>query len=839
MMLSCGAFQGLWMSTSQASGLANAVGILNTPLNSRTHCPWVGQALRHSKSPSQLANEVIAKMTLSDKARFVVLETGDGIENFNDGVPTLCIPPLTLSDGPDGLAGQVEGVTRLPAAIGVAATFDRTVALDDGQVIGREARIKGVDVVQGPDLNLARVPQGGRVFESFGEDPYLTSVMGVATVEGIQSQGVMALAKHFSAYTQETARTVLNQTVPVRALAELYDVPFEEAVEQAHVAALMCSVGMINSVPDCSDPYLYSQLASWGFTGFVRSDNRGATNVAQAFAAGLDMVKPNTPEAVEALVRSKALPMKNLDRAVRRVLTQMFVFGLVTHPRHPHVKKVATSLAHQRTALIAAEESVVLLKNSNVLPLPKSLKSVAIIGTDASSQSVNTGGGSSMVKSSTVITPLSALRHSLGLHVKVRFAPGGPLTFEIDHFSSAGVVSARTLPLQKRIKSQGDMASVITALSSHPYVSESIETAAQPGTGAGWDHWHIDLRVRTSGTYEVSLRQIGDTWLYLDGRPLLSSRGLHARSDLATTVLLHKGVHYSFGAKWFAVPNHGSPTFGIVDVSHAIASAVALARRSQSAIVFAGDLTSEGSDRPNLSLPGDENALIEAVAAVNPRTIVVLNTGGAVLMPWLNHVAAVLEAWYPGREDGTAIAHVLTGAFDPSGRLPITFPSSYAAQPAATAATFPGVNSVVDFGTSLSSLDIGYRWYQANHVTPLFPFGYGLDYTTFSLSQPSAQPTPTGYLVHVTVTNTGRREGADVVQIYVHDPSVTGEPPEQLRNFVRVSLAPSQSKNVNITVPNSAFQVYLQGAMTTVPGQYFINVGQSSEDLPLQLAVNL
>jgi beta-glucosidase len=300
---------------------------------------------------------------------------------------------------------------------------------------------------------------------------------------------------------------------------------------------------------------------------------------------------------------------------------------------------------------------------------------------------------------------------------------------------------------------------------------------------------------------------------------------------------LQKDVHYSVSARWFAVPNHPYPTFGIVDVSHEIAAAVSLARRSQAAIIFAGDFTSEGSDRPNLSLPGDENALIEAVAAVNPHTVVVLNTGGAVLMPWLTNVAAVLEAWYPGREDGTAIANVLTGAFDPSGRLPVTFPSSAVAQSAASATTFPGVNSVVDYGTSLSSLDVGYRWYQANDVTPLFAFGYGLDYTTFFLSHPSLTPTPTGYVVHLTVTNTGQRTGADVVQAYVHDPSATGEPPEQLRSFVRVSLAPSASKNVTLSIPDSAFQIYQDGSMATVPGEYFVNVGQSSTDLDLELPV--
>ena len=206
-------------------------------------------------------------------------------------------------------------------------------------------------------------------------------------------------------------------------------------------------------------------------------------------------------------------------------------------------------------------------------------------------------------------------------------------------------------------------------------------------------------------------------------------RDRHAPVDIATTVHLREGHHYRFGARWFVVRHHVSPTFGIEDVTPQIRTAVALARRSSVAIVFAGDFTTEGADRSSLSLPGDENALISAVAAVNPHTIVVLNTGGAVLMPWLKHVAAVLEAWYPGAQDGAAIAAVLRGAVDPSGRLPITFPTSVKEQPTASDGAFPGVDSVVDYGTATSALDVGYRWYQAHDVTPLFPFGYGLDYT--------------------------------------------------------------------------------------------------------------
>jgi len=717
------AMQGVLIPSSQAARNVNAEAILNQPLNSKVNCPWVRESLHHSVSPTSLAGVVLSKMTLPEKAGFVALQTGDGVENFNVGVPSLCIPPLTLSDGPDGLAGQVTGVTRLPAALGVGATFDPTIAHNDGQVLGREARSKGVDVVQGPDLNLARAPLNGRLFESFGEDPYLTGVMGAATIEGIQSEGVMAMAKHLSAYTQETARTRLNQIVPVRALAELYDAPFEMAVEDAHVAALMCSVGMINGLSDCSDPHLYAALQSWGFTGFVRSDDRAAPLAAQAFEAGLDLIKPMSAAALVHLVRRGALPVKSLNRAVRAILIQMFTYGLVAHPRHLAVKKMTTSRAHRKVALSAAEESVVLLKNTDsVLPLLKNVSSVAVIGTDASSQSVNTGGGSSLVKSFTVVTPLSALRGSLGSRVNVRYAPGGPNSLKFARFSGSHLVSTGPTFLEKRINIPTRTGKDRLASRSATYVTAGVETASQPGSGVGWESWHTVLRVQRSGTYEVSLHQIGDTWLYLDGRQLAASRGLHAPTELASAVQLRAGRDYRFGATWFAVAHHGSPTFGIVDVTSQIRAAVALARRSQVAVVFAGDFTSEGSDRPDLNLPGDEDALIEAVAAVNRHTVVVLNTGGAVLMPWLNQVAAVLEAWYPGQEDGTAIAAVLTGAVDPSGRLPITFPRSAAQEPTSSPASFPGVDSVVEYGTATSALELGYRWYQAHGVTPLFPF---------------------------------------------------------------------------------------------------------------------
>jgi beta-glucosidase len=778
-------------------------------------------------------------MTLTEKANFVVLQKGHGVENFNAAIPSLCIPSLTLSDGPDGLAGRVTGATQLPSAIGVGASFDPALANAVGRVEGAEARKKGIDVVQGPELNLARVPEGGRVFESYGEDPYLTSALGVADIEGIQSQGVMAVAKHFGAYTQETARARLNSEVTPRALAELYNAPFEAAVKQAHVAGVMCATGFLNEVPACADPHAYSTLASWGFSGFVRSDERAARNLTAAFEAGLDLIKPASSATVIGRVKSGALPVADLNRAVRTVLTEMFAYGLIAHPRATLPFAVATSRAHTSVALLAAEESAVLLKDDNhVLPLARTTKSVAIIGADAAFPDTS-GMGSSEVIPPFVVTPLAALTRVLGPHVKVTYAQGGPTSLDVGALSNIGRVRGTALPPQKKQKRKLQDGNVDLFIESASNVTNKIITASAPGTGKGWSHWKAVVRVRRKGLYEISLKQIGDTWFYLNGREILASAGLHAPSNMTTVVKLKPGKNYTMDARWFSVIRQGPPELGVAFVSPQIKEAVAAARHSQVAIVFADEVSSEGADQSGLSLPGDENALIEAVAAVNPRTIVVLNTGNPVLMPWLQQVQAVVEAWYPGEEDGNAIAAILAGAFDPSGRLPITFPASAAEQPVASPKGFPGVDDTVNFGNGPSALDVGYRWYEAHDVKPLFVFGFGLDYTTFVLSNPGLQKIGGNIDVSLTVTNTGTVKGADVVQAYVKDPASANEPPEQLRAFARVSLPPGSFRVVRLSIPDVSLQTFSVGAFQSIPGTYQVDVGSSSSDQPIHLSFTI
>ncbi|MGA7834488.1 MAG: glycoside hydrolase family 3 C-terminal domain-containing protein, partial [Acidimicrobiales bacterium] len=756
---------------------ASAIQIVRSP----SSCPWVRESLHDLQSPAELAGRVVSRMTLREKAKFITLSDGHDIENFNIAVPSLCLPQLTLSDGPNGIAGRITGATQLPAAVGIAASFDASLAFQTGQLIGEEARAKGLDVIQGPDLNIARAPRSGRIFESFGEDPFLTSTLGVANIDGIQSADVMALAKHFTAYSQETARARIDQDVTARALAELYNVPFEAAVKQAHVAALMCSSGRLNGAPECASPYIFNTLRSWGFTGFVRSDLRAVPYPAIAFKAGLDLVKPASAALIVKIVRTGLLPIQYVNRAVRAILTEMFVYGLIGRPHRATVDTATATPRHDATALRAAEESIVLLRNEGgELPLSSHTPSIAVIGADASSSTVNTGYGSSRVVPPFLVTPLEGIRTAAGATTHISYAPGTPV-IEIGRLGNSGIVTQTPLPIEHGSALRSQLGNDDLAIEAASNASNAIVTATRPGTGRGWSHWSAVFHAKKTGSYEVAVRNIGDTWFDMNGREILASPGLHEPVTMTTVVRLRRGHRYRFTGTWFTVSRKGPPEFGIRDVTPFINAAVDAARSARVAVVFAGKTSTEGADQDNLTLPGDENELIEAVAAANPHTVVVLNTGGPVTMPWLASVQSVLEAWYPGEADGTAIASTLFGLVDPSGRLPITFPASATAQPLSTPSQFPGADDVVDFGVGPAALDVGYRWYQAHDVTPLFPFGFGLDYTSFSLSNGSLAERNGNILLNVDVTNSGSRTGVDVVQAYVKYPRAADEPPEQLK----------------------------------------------------------
>lgn len=803
--------------------------------SSASRCPWATAEAARTHTPAELAREVVAHMDLAQELGLVDLASAHGYENRTRPEPALCLPALTLQDGPNGIAFHATGVTQLPASLGIAASFDPSLAYSYGRVEGSEARRQGVDVVQGPELNLDRVPESGRAFEGYGEDPLLVSAMGVADVEGVQSEGVMADAKHFTAYNQETDRMHLDEIVSKRALEELYLRPFRAVVEQAHVASIMCAYGEIDHRSVCQDGALYRLLYDkWGFDGFVRSDLGAVHDPAKAFAAGLDMIKPAGAPALALAVADGSLGRSTLNGAVERILQTMFAYHLIGHPPSGRIGRRVDTPAHRRFALAAAEQSMVLLKNAKgVLPLARDGGSVAVIGLDAASKAMTAGFGSAHVTAPFVSEPLTALRRALGPHVRVSYAQGGTAIGELAPIASRFLGPARpaAAPTRRLVPARfarDDRARLIAALEADGSASTgSIPSWAWPEL-AGEDE---TLTPPRTGLYTFSLTDDGDAALLIGGGVVIQSVGVHGRGTWSEAVRLVAGRHYRLEVRWFPFRHELRPRLGWQYDGAYVARAVAEARRDGVAVVFVRDFTSEAFDRPTLALPGDEDALISAVAAANPRTVVVLNTEGAVLMPWLSKVAGVVEAWYPGEEDGAATAAVLLGRYDPSGHLPVTFPASNDQTPAHVQARWPGVDGTVSYD---EGLDVGYRYVDAHHLQPLFPFGFGLSYTTFALSALSVHANPRGYALGVHITDTGARQGSEVLQAYLGFPASAGEPPRQLAAFTRVSLRAGQGATARFELPASAFSCFLHGHWTTVPGDYTLFVGDSSRHLPLR-----
>ncbi len=763
------------------------------------------------------------KMSLADELALVDLRALGDYENVTRPIPALCIPRLTLQDGPNGLAAGDHGVTQLPASLGIAASFDPALAFAYGQLLGREARGQGIDVVQGPTLNVDRVPESGRSYEGYGEDPTLVSAMGVQAIEGIQSEGVMAEAKHFSAYSQETDRLNIDQDVSERALEEVYLPPFLEAVTDAHVAAIMCAYGKLNGTLDCADANLLEELTKWGFRGFVRSDRDAVVGhlASSAFAAGLDAIKPAAPRELAHAVKSHLLARARLDDAVQRILTTMFAYGLFTHPRPGRIDRHVATAAHGVFARKAAEQSMVLLKNNaGTLPLSAHLSSLAVIGTDAGRDAATAGHGGAAVIAPFVSEPVRAMRAELGAH-RVSYAPGT---------SPVGVLAP--IPSRELSGIEDEPAHTVLQANAHSLkkthrfdIDAIVGTGSFPSlNGTYLNTWRAWFTPPKTGLYAFSLNDHGDTWFSIDGKRAIDNVGLHGMGTWQIARQLRAGRRYRLEIYWFPAKHAITPTLGMAYETPMIDQAVRVARHAKAAVVFVTDYTSEAFDRPSLSLPGAQDALINAVAKVNRHTIVVLNTGGAVLMPWIKKVRAVLEAWYPGEEDGAATAAVLFGAVDPAGRLPVTFPANASSLPTASASAWPGVDGVVHFSEGIA---VGYRYDLAHDITPLFPFGYGLSYTRFSLSDLRVEPhDATG--ASVTVTNVGRRRGTDVIEAYLSFPAAANEPPRRLIAFGRVSLAPGASARVVLQWDSSAYAVFLDGRFQVLAGQYHLDVGQSS-----------
>jgi beta-glucosidase len=693
----------------------------------------------------QRVADALSRMTLEEK---VSMLAGSGWME-STGVPRLGIPQIKMADGPMGIRlwtgssavtsveGQVHtfSSTAFPAGIDVAASWDPSLAREEGRVIGQEVASVGRDMILGPTVNIQRTPLWGRNFESYGEDPYLAGRMAVGYIQGVQGEGIIPSVKHFVVNNEEFERHRIDVSVSERALHEIYFPAFETAIKEGHVWAVMSSYNKVNGLYAAENPLLKEELyKASGFRGFVISDWGSTYSTAATVNAGMDLEMPGgppmqrwiagpnpkqagndggylTPERVLPLVKDGTIPAANVDENVGRILTVIFESGLFDHP---HAGGIPIDTEAQRAVTRkAADEGIVLLKNDNaVLPLDtEKLHLIAVIGPSAAVARIG-GGGSGLVFAKGVVSPLDGIKTRAG-KVTVRYALG---------------------------------------------VAMQVEEGAEDTPAS--------------------------------------------RQKL-------------------------------------IEEAVAAAKASDVALVFVGyswKLETEGKDRPNMDLPAGQDELIRAVAAVNKKTIVVFNAGDSVtLTKWIDSVAGLVDAWYGGEEGGNAIADVLFGDVNPSGKLPFTFLRKLEDSP--SYGNYPGENLHVNYADGIY---VGYRYFDKHpETTPLYPFGYGLSYTSFTLSKLQLPKTMSGdrmATVSVTVRNTGTRKGADVVQMYIGDPGAPVDRPiRELKGFERVELSPGESKTISFQIDRRALSFYSteHHAWTAQPGQFDVSVGSSSRDLPL------
>lgn len=781
------------------------------------------------------------------------------------GIDRLGVPALKMSDGPAGARGErFTGSASLsfPCGTSLGATFDTDLVRTIGAALGDEARSKGAHVLLAPTVNLHRTPLAGRTFECLSEDPLLAARLAVAYIGGLQGRGVAGCVKHFACNDQEHERMSISARVDERALREIHLPPFEAAVREAGVWSVMSAYNRLDGT-FCSE---HSRLLGsilreeWGFDGVVVSDWFGTHSTVAAALAGLDLEMPGPAQhfgaaLVDAVRRGEVGEAVVEAKAARLLLllTRTGAFG----PAPPTSEERSEDVTERRAvARAAAAAGMVLLRNEGVLPLePARLGRLAVIGPNADRFEVQ-GGGSAQVNPHRLASPLEALRRRLPA-VEVLHEPGCSIhqdvpTIDIRHLTVPGG-GAHGLRVDYFANPDLDGEAVFSEVATRGRLVWLGEPA--PGVGAGRFSVRASatLRASRSGRWTFSLSGAWRSRLLLDGAVLvdnwepeqgssffgLGSRPVEAELDLAAEDELELQIELQ------AV--EGVPIAGVVlgalepEPSDAMERAVAAAATADVALVVVGansDWETEGADRAHLDLPGAQDELVRRVAAANPRTVVAVNAGSPVRMPWAGAVGAVVMAWYPGEEGAEALADVLLGERNPSGRLPVTFPLRLEDTPAFL--HYPGERGEVRYGEEVF---VGYRWYDTRAIEPAFCFGHGLSYTSFAYGDLRVDHRHGWDVsVDVAVTNVGERAGAEVIQLYVRDVEASvARPDQELKAFAKVELAPGQRSTVRLALDERSFAFWdvATGGWTAEPGEFELRIGASSRDCRLSTMLRL
>jgi len=792
--------------------------------------------------PSPHLQRLLASLTLEEKVRLV-----QGANFWTSAaIPSIGLRAMTLSDGPAGVRGprwdERLPSLNLPSGSALAASWDRPLAERYGAACAVEARRKGVDVVLGPTINLHRSPLGGRHFECLSEDPELTAQIGAAYVRGVQKGGVAATPKHFVANDSETERFTVDVRVDERALREVYLAPFERAVE-AGAWGMMSAYNAVNGVTMTENDLLETPLNSeWGFDGVVISDWTAVRSLG-AVAAAQDLAMPGPQTAWSELataIHEGRVDVEDLDRKVLRMLVLAERVGALGD-REPIWQEPLDGVAFAREASAAGS---VLLSNNGTLPLDRSsLRRLAVIGAPALNPRTQ-GGGSATVVTESLVSPLDALRSAMP-ETLVQFALGAEVSHELAELPLSQLTNPVTGEPGVRISfadatgrelfADDRRSTKLVWFGADAPLAESralhVTTIFRPDTDG-----ELELGFAASNHARMSVRGS----VVLEGRPAIEGMDLGAAflqpPVLTTPVRVKRGESIELGLEFALGGDDGLPidalsvAFGLVarprDASALIASAVRLAEESDVAIVFVGtnaEVESEGYDRSDLNLPGHQDALVEAIIEANRNTVVVVNAGAPVVMPWAGRAAAVIVSYFGGQEFGPAIADIVTGAVEPGGRLPTTWPRTLDDVPIAAVTPLDGV---LDYS---EGIHVGYRAWLRSGTEPAFPFGHGLGYTDWAWESAERD----GGEMVVTLVNVGERRGKAVVQVYAERPdSMVDRPVRWLVGFDAVTAEPGERVECRVEIDPRRF-AHWTGTWTVEPGTFLLRVGSSVDDLPL------
>lgn len=796
-------------------------------------------------------DDLIQQMTLDEKISLLA-----GRDMWHTvPIERLGIPAIRVTDGPNGVRGvggnYAPTSACFPCGSALGATWNTELVNRIGQALAEEVKAKAAHILLAPTVNIHRSPIAGRNFECYSEDPYLSGQMASAYIQGLQSNGVGACIKHFVCNDQEFERHSINSQVEQRPLREIYLEPFRIAMKKAKPWSIMSSYNRINGVTANANDALLKDIlkTEWGFDGIVISDWFGTYDSSTASGA-LDVEMPGPARWASAGHIKQALEEgrikeEDIDDKVRRILRTIDRVGAFDNPEF--APETAQDRPEHR-ALIreAAGEAIVLLKNSGLLPLrPDKIKKLLVIGENANLPQI-VGGGSAHVKPHYVISPLQGIMDQAQGEIEVAY--------------TIGCVTHQNLPsadpawFQAGNGNRGLIMSVYanTDLRGEPVIKRRIKRTSLSWFGSerpapGLDHFSVRLQGSfvppENGTYAIGLQCIGRGRLLVDGEEVLPFHtyhdpdeweGAHVPLVCEKKVAREITIEYAWSGEspWRTLRLALFPSLP----DDPIAVAENMAAEADAVIIVAGltnEWEGEGHDRVDMRLPGQQDLLISRIAAANPSTVVALNAGSPLEMPWVDEVAAILQIWYPGQESGHALADVLFGNVNPSGKLPTTFPKRLVDNPAYI--NFPGENGKVLYGEGIF---VGYRYYDRKDIEPLFPFGYGLSYTSFEYSNltifegaiSSGEPIQISF----EIKNTGSVAGKEVAQLYIRDlKSRLIRPDKELKSFVKVSLLPGESRIVSINLDTEALAYYdpsLPGWVAE-PGDFEVMVGTSSRDI--------